>query len=1040
MKKQYLIPALLAGLVSSAGWAQTTFPRNGVFDERPGVYAFTHATLVVDPQTTLDDATLLIRNGVIEAVGKDVKLPVGAVVTDLKGKRIYPALVDLESDYGMPEQVRGAAGGRGFGGVPQYESNKKGAYYWNQAIQPETDAAMLFKADTKKADEMRKLGFGTVLAHNHDGIARGSGALVALADDRENSVLLRNNASAHFSFTKGSSGQAYPNSPMGAVALLRQAMYDADWYKKGGSKEQANMSLAALNRLQGLPTIFESGDKSTILRADKIGDEFGVQYIIKTNGDEYQRLDEVKASGASLIVPVNFPVAYDVEDAWDADNVSMAELKHWEMAPANAGMLAGAGVPFALTSAGLRAKTDFWPNVRKAIEYGLSEQKALEALTTTPAKLIKADDQVGTLAKGKVASFIITNGNLFSPDVVIYENWVQGKQYVFVDKNAPDLRGVWKLTVGAQTNLKLTISGKSPEKPDYALVADTLKLAAPKVAISNDVVSIQTALDKKPGTGMTRLTGYVTGMTMQGEGETPAGQLVKWSATRTGDVPASTSVVSTTSVATGPVSTTTTIVRTDTARAKKPELGPMLYPFTGLGNLQKPKPQTMMIRNATVWTNEKDGILQNADVFVTNGKIAKIGKNLPVPADVAVFDGTGKHLTNGIIDEHSHIALFSINEGAQSSSAEVRMADVVNADDANIYRQLAGGVTSAQLLHGSANAIGGQSALVKLKWGEGPAGLLIPGADGFIKFALGENVKQSNYPNPNVLTRFPQSRMGVEQVFVDHFTRAREYAEGWAKYNALNAKDKAAAVAPRRDIELDAIAEILAKKRFITCHSYVQSEINMLMHVADSLGFKVNTFTHILEGYKMADKMAKHGIGGSTFSDWWAYKAEVHDAIPYNAALMAKEGVVVSINSDDAEMARRLNQEAAKTVEYGGVSEEDAWKMVTLNPAKLLHLDSHMGSIAVGKDADLVLWNAHPLAIYARPEITMIDGAIYFSLKDEETKRVAMQKERARLIQKSMTAKAGGSATARPAPRRMRMWHCEDVEGVMAEGENMSGK
>ncbi len=1027
MKKQYIPVALLAGFLPLAGWAQTTFPRNGVFDERPGVYAFTHASIVVDPQTTLDDATLLIRNGVIEAVGKNVKLPAGTVATDLKGKRIYPALIDLESDYGMPEQVR-AAGGRG--GVPQYESNKKGAYYWNQAIQPETDAAMLFKADSKKADELRKLGFGTVLAHNHDGIVRGSGTLVALADDRENMVVLRNNASAHYSFAKGSSGQAYPNSPMGAVALLRQAMYDADWYKKGGAKEQANLSLAALNRLQGVPAIFESGDKSSILRADKIGDEFGVQYIIKTNGDEYQRLEEVKTSGASLIVPVNFPVAYDVEDAWDADNVSMAELKHWEMAPANAGMLAGAGVPFALTSAGLRAKTDFWPNVRKAIEYGLSEQKALEALTITPAKLIKADDQVGSLTKGKVASFIITNGNLFSPDVVIYENWVQGKPYVFADKNAPDLRGVWKLTVGTQTNLKLTISGKSPEKPEYALAADTLKLTAPKVAISNDVVSIQTALDKKPGAGMTRLAGYVNGTTMQGEGETPGGQSVKWSATRTGDAPLSTSAVS----------TTATIAKADTAKPKKPEIGQMLYPFTGLGNLQKPKPQTMLIRNATVWTNEKDGIVQNTDVFVTNGKISKIGKNLPVPADVAVFDGTGKHLTNGIIDEHSHIALFSINEGAQSSSAEVRMTDVINADDANIYRQLAGGVTSAQLLHGSANAIGGQSALVKLKWGEGPAGMLIPGADGFIKFALGENVKQANYPNPNALTRFPQSRMGVEQVFVDHFTRAREYAEGWAKYNALNAKDKAAAVAPRRDIELDAIAEILAKKRFITCHSYVQSEINMLMHVADSLGFRVNTFTHILEGYKMADKMAKHGIGGSTFSDWWAYKAEVHDAIPYNAALMTKEGVVVSINSDDAEMARRLNQEAAKTVEYGGVSEEDAWKMVTLNPAKLLHLDSHMGSIRVGKDADLVLWNAHPLAIYARPEITVIDGAIYFSLKDEEAKRVAMQKERARLIQKSLTAKAGGSSTARPAPRRMRMWHCEDVEGVMAEGENMSGK
>ncbi|MBC8155642.1 MAG: amidohydrolase family protein [Bacteroidetes bacterium] len=1039
MKKRVLLLTLLAGITGSAGWAQTTFPRNGVFDERPNLYAFTHATIVVDPQTTLTDATLLIRNGVIEAVGKNVKLPTGAVVSDVQGRHIYPALIDLDSDYGMPEIVRGPPGG-GRGGVPQYESKKQGAYYWNQAIQPETDAGMLFKADAKKADELRKLGFGTVLAHHHDGIARGSGALVALADDRENTVVMRNNVSAHYSFNKGTSGQAYPNSPMGAVALLRQALYDADWYKKGGVKEQANMSLAALTRLQGLPTIFEASDKSSILRADKIGDEFGIQYVIKTNGDEYQRLDEMKATGATLIVPVNYPAAYDVEDAWDADNVSFAELKHWEMAPANAGMLAQAGVPFVLTSAGLRAKTEFWPNVRKAIEYGLSEQKALEALTTTPAKLIKADDQMGTLQKGKVASFLITNGNLFSPDVVLYENWVQGKQYVITDKNGRDLRGVWKLTVGNQSNLTLTISGKSPEKPDYTLAADTTKLPAPKVAVSGDLVSIQTTLAKRPGSGTTRLTGYVTGTTMQGDGETPTGQRVAWSATRTGDAPVSTSAASTTTVTTGPRSTTTAVVKVDTAKTKKPEIGQLLYPFAGLGNARKPTPQSMLIRNATVWTNEKEGILQTADVLVSNGKIEKVGKGLTAPAGVSVVDGTGKHLTNGIIDEHSHIALFSVNEGAQSSTAEVRMADVVNADDANIYRQLAGGVTSAQLLHGSANAIGGQSALIKLKWGEAPAGLLIPGADGFIKFALGENVKQANYPNPNVLTRFPQSRMGVEQIYMDHFTRAREYADGWAKYNALNTKDKAAAVAPRRDIELDALAEILAKKRFITCHSYVQSEINMLMHVADSLGFQVNTFTHILEGYKMADKMAKRKIGGSTFSDWWAYKMEVKDAIPYNAALMAKEGVVVSINSDDAEMARRLNQEAAKTVEYGGISEEDAWKMVTLNPAKLLHLDSRMGSIRAGKDADLVLWNAHPLSIYARPEITMIDGAVYFSLKDEDAKRTAMQTERARLIQKSLLAKTSGSATARPAPRRTRMWHCEDVEGLMAEGENMDSK
>ena len=1014
---KHLLTGLFAVGLTCSSMAQTTFPQNGVYDERPGLYAFTNATIIVDPQTTLQNATLLIRNGRVEAVGTTVSVPAGAVVADLKGKRIYPALIDIDSDYGMPEIVRTRGGG--FGGTPQYESNKKGAYYWNQAIQPENEAGLLFKANPTKADELRKLGFGAVLTHQHDGIARGTGTLVTLADDRENLLVLKPNATAHYSFSKGTSGQQYPNSMMGVVALLRQSMYDADWYKRGGSKEQANLSLDALNRIHSLPAIFEANDKYGILRADKIGDEFGIQYIIRSSGDEYQRIDEVKATGASLIVPLNFPQPYDVEDSWDADNVSIAELKHWEMAPMNAGRLAAANIPFALTTAGLRNKTDFWANLRKAIENGLPEQKALEALTIIPAKLIHVDDQVGTLQKGRVANFIITSGNLFSADNVIYENWMQGKQYVVANKNAADLRGTWNLTVGSQSNLKLNITGKSADKPEYQILVDTVKVT-PKVAVAGDLISIQVQLERRrPGT--TRLTGYLTGTTIKGDGESPDGKMITWSAVRSGDSPQSTTATSTSATSSTAISSTA--------------VSTMIYPFVGMGNKIKPQAETVLIRNTTVWTNEKDGIIANTDVLVTGGKISKIGKALTVPADVKVVDGTGKHLTNGIIDEHSHIALLSINEGGQTSSAEVRMADVINPEDINIYRQLAGGVTSSQLLHGSANSIGGQSAIVKLKWGESAAGMLIPGADGFIKFALGENVKQSNYPNPNVLTRFPQSRMGVEQVYMDHFTRAKEYARGWADYNKLGAKEKATAIPPHRDIELDALAEILAHKRFITCHSYVQSEINMLLKVADSLGFKVNTFTHILEGYKLADKMAKHGAGGSSFADWWAYKMEVHDAIPYNAALMHRQGVTVSINSDDAEMARRLNQEAAKTIEYGGMTEEDAWKMVTLNPAKLLHLDSHMGSIRVGKDADLVLWNASPLAIYARPEITMIDGAVYFSLKDEDAKREAMQAERARLIQKMLTAKAGGTSTVRPTFRRARMWHCEDIEGVMAEGE-----
>ncbi len=1035
MKKLVLTGLLAAGL-TAVGWAQTTFPRNGVYDERPGLYAFTNATIVVDSKTTLQNATLLVRDGRIEGVGTSVTLPAGAVVADLKGRRIYPSLIDIDSDYGMPEvpRLRG-----GFNAPPQLESNKKGPYYWNQAVQPENEAGQLFKVTGPKADELRKLGFGAVLTHPHDGIVRGSGSLVTLADERENMVVMKHNLSAHYSFSRGSSAQTYPNSMMGSVALLRQALYDADWYKRAGAKEQANISLEALNRLQTLPAFFEAGDKLGVLRADKLGDEFNTQFIIKSGGDEYQRIDEIKATGASLIVPVNYPQAYEVEDAWDADNVALSELKHWEMAPMNAGMLAKAGIPFALTSAGLRNRADFMANVRKAIENGLTEQQALEALTTTPARLMKAEDMVGSLQVGKMANFLITSGSLFAADNVIYENWIRGKQYVVTNRNQPDLRGTYALTVGSQPNMKFIISGANPEKPEYQVtINDTTKLTQ-KVAIDNNVLSMQVAFDKRKPAELTRLTGYREGNSFKGDGELPTGKLVNWTATRTGDAPVSTSATGTSGTARSGMSgsatsgsaVSTSAISTSAVAAVN---ATPLYPFVGMGNAKKPQPETMLIKNATVWTNEQDGVLQNADVIVSGGKIQQVGKNLAAPANARTIDGTGKHLTNGIIDEHSHIALLSVNEGSQSSTAEVRMGDVVNSEDINIYRQLAGGVTTSQLLHGSANAIGGQSALIKLKWGEGPDNLLIKGADGFIKFALGENVKQANWGDANRI-RFPQTRMGVEQVFMDHFTRAREYDKVWKAYNSLNAKDKAQAIAPRRDIELDAIAEILNKKRFITCHSYVQSEINMLMKVADSLGFKVNTFTHILEGYKVADKMAKHGAGGSSFADWWAYKMEVKDAIPYNAAIMHRQGVVVSINSDDAEMARRLNQEAAKAVEYGGISEADAWKMVTLNPAKLLHLDGRLGSIRSGKDADLVLWNANPLSIYARPEKTIIDGAVYFDLQGEDAKRDALQAERARIIQKMIASKAGGAPTQRPNFRRQRMWHCEDIEGLMAEGE-----
>ena len=409
---------------------------------------------------------------------------------------------------------------------------------------------------------------------------------------------------------------------------------------------------------------------------------------------------------------------------------------------------------------------------------------------------------------------------------------------------------------------------------------------------------------------------------------------------------------------------------------------------------------------------EADGILENTDVLLKDGKISQIGKNLRAKR-ARVIDGTGKHLTAGIIDEHSHIAASAINEAGHNSSAEVSIEDVVNPNDVNIYRNLAGGVTTIQILHGSANPIGGRSAIIKLKWGENADEMIYDNSPKFIKFALGENVKQSNWGDNNTV-RFPQTRMGTEQVFVDYFQRAREY-------DAMKKSGKPY----RKDIELETLAEILAKERFISCHSYVQSEINMLMKVAEKFDFNINTFTHILEGYKVADKMKEHGVGGSTFSDWWAYKYEVIDAIPYNAAIMHDAGVTVAINSDDREMSRRLNQEAAKTIKYGGMSELDAWNTVTINPAQLLHLDDRTGSIKIGKDADVVLWSDHPLSIYAKAEKTIIEGRVFFDLEEDQKKRTAIKEERGKLIQMMLAEKLSGGELQSPQKKVLKNFTCD---------------
>lgn len=988
--------------------AQTTFPVNGVADLRTGHYAFTHVTLVRDAQNTIANATLLVRDGKITAAGSGVAIPSDATVIDCKGKFIYPSFIDIYSDYGIAAPQR-AAGGFNFFGPSQFTSNQKGAFGWNQAIRSDVEGDKLFSVDDAKAKSLRDLGFGTVLTHQKDGIARGTGTVVTLANEKENLVMLKEKAAAFYSFSKGVSTQSYPGSLMGSIALLRQTYIDANWYKSNPEKEGVNLSLKSWNAIQSLPQIFEANDKWADLRAYRIGKEFGVQYIIKGGGNEYQRVNEIAATKAAYILPLNYPAAMDADDPNELRFTGLDDLKHWELAPTNPAALEKAGVNFCLTTSDLTSLSDFTANLRKAIEYGLTEAKALEALTKTPASLLGVYDKVGSLDAGKAANFLITSGPIFDAKTVILQNWVQGKKYAVKEENWNDVKGTYNFTAGSKN---YTLELKDGGTANF-ISKDTL---TGKYSYDGKLVKLSFTEGRGPKASETTMSGVASGNTWNGAGRDAAGNAFTWTATY---LKAADS-------------------KPDTAKAKPaPDLGKVTYPFLAYGSEAPLAQETILIKNATVWTSDQAGKLEGTDVLVKNGKIAAIGKNLS-DAGARVIDGTGKHLTAGIIDEHSHIAAMSINEGGQSVTSEVRIADNLNPEDINIYRQLSGGVTTSHILHGSANTIGGQTQLIKLRWGVDDEGLKFKGADPFIKFALGENVKRSPSQQNN---RFPDTRMGVEQVLTDAFQRAADYQAALksGEQAAAPAKGKKGSAAPaatasssvHRDLELDALVEIMNKKRFITCHSYVQSEITSIMRVAEKFGFPVNTFTHILEGYKVADKMKAHGANASTFSDWWQYKMEVVDAIPQNASIMSKVGLNVAINSDDAEMARRLNQEAAKSIKYAGMSEEDALKMVTINPAKMLHVDDKVGSIKVGKDADLVLWNNNPLSIYAVAEKTIVDGTVYFDRERDAQLRKSIQAEKARLIAKLAAAKkAAGSAGAaqfqRARPRMELIHTCMD--------------
>jgi len=971
-------------------------------DGTPRVHALVHARVVPTAGTTLDDATIILRDGVVTAVGRRVAIPADARVWDLSGRSVYPGLIEPWFDPTPPARPAGGRGGRGGGGggseAAPATPAERGATHANPRVKPEYDVATELELDADALTELRELGFTAAHIMPANGVFRGRSALVLLRDGGAARQVLRPQLAQVVAFERdvpprGSRrASVYPSSLMGSVALVRQTLLDAGWAraaaKAHGSRpheprpyDDASLStLAAVLPAHGRqPVWMQTDDVLGCLRADAVGGEFGLDVVLLGNGDESRRLADVAATKRRLVVPVDFPDPPRIDDGdeWD---VELEALRYWDGAASNPQRLHAAGVQFALTTHRLRKRSALPARIRAAVERGLPADVALAAFTTVPAKLLGAERELGRIAAGSLGNLVVTDGDLFAADTRVLEVWVEGDRYENRQGGVADsLAGEWSLTFergGSERQQTLRVRGN--EWTMAASVEDaggTRDLAATRWARGE-----MQAQDGKDVLRLRRDDRKLVGRWMFADG---THALVRGTRRGRGDAAGRAGAGSGADVAaadTKPATAATAAV----ASTAWPPAAP-------------PAPRAVVVRGATIWTCGPQGVLENADLVAVEGRIAAVGRGLAVPRGATVIDGAGMHVTPGLIDCHSHSDIVGgVNEATNTCTAEVRIADVVNSESIAMYRELAGGLTVSNLLHGSANAIGGQNAVIKLRWGAAPAGLLFADAPQGIKFALGENPKQSNWDDRN--DRYPQTRMGVEQAIRERFLAARDYTREWDEY-------KRGAVPPRRDLQLEAVAEILRGDRLVHCHSYRADEILMMTRLAEEFGFRIATFQHVLEGYKVADELAAHGAGASAFSDWWAYKFEVIDGIPYAGAILHERGVVTSFNSDSADLARRLNLEAAKAVKYGGVAEAEALKFVTLNPARQLGIDRWVGSLEPGKHADFAVWSASPLATTTRCEQTWIEGRRYFDRTTDLQARPAMEAEREALIANARAAR-----------------------------------
>ena len=1065
---------LFVGISSALAIAadQTSTHQEGLKSNPASVWALQHATVVTRAGSQIDDATIVIRNGRIALVQAKAAVPKAARIMDLSGKTIYPGFIDAYAE--IKTQVSSAASTNG---------------YWNPNVVPQTLVASAYQKSDDN-DAVRAQGFVARLIAPSEKIVRGTSAVVSTSGAEFRLALINPNVAQHMQLTVMSRGRdTYPGSPMGAVALARQAMYDAKWYGKAWAAANANQSLPrpeyndALEALQPVingqqPAFIETYNELYFLRAVRFAEEFGLNLVVRGSGHEYRRLQDIAATRRPVILPLNFEKAPNVSTVEAAANVTLESLMHWDIAPENPARVAQAGMTFAFTTEGLASSDKFLKALRLAVDRGLDSTEALRALTETPAHLYNIDSELGTIEVGKRASFVVTDGDLFHKKTKIVATWVDGSEFEHKPEPRRLLEGRYELRlrrvkgIPAKLHLQLDRDGKSAsgriganplkdlpkeksqkddaqedgnetsdhhehaseehashqhgdhhhdddhghehrsadENDDDRIAtgdseeddSDSSEMKLKQVRLNDFSATAvfesgKLSSKKKSLDGSARIT-IVFSERVKNDPKAAAGfGRIVWPS---GEV----SQCSVFPVAEGKVDSDKDEpehLNGNNDHEAKPASFAVNYPLGAFGHKNPvTKAQGLTaLTNATVWTCGDAGILKNATVLVDGGRIVAVGQNVSISQAASIIDLKGRHLTPGIIDCHSHMATDGgVNESTQALTCEVRIGDFVDCDDITIYRQLAGGVTCANVLHGSANPIGGQNQVIKLRWGQNGDAMKFEEAPQGVKFALGENVKQSNWGD-EYTTRYPQTRMGVEQIFRDSFTAAVEYRRRHERY-----RRNPHGLPPRVDLELEALAEIVEGSRWIHCHSYRQDEILSLMKVLDDYNITIGTFQHILEGYKVADAMVKHGAMGSAFSDWWAYKFEVQDGIPYAGALMHEAGVVVSFNSDDAELATRLNQEAAKAVKYGGVSREEALKFVTLNPAIQLRIDQYVGSIEVGKQADLAVWSEDPLSNYSKCEQTWIDGVIYFDRDQDAAARQEVAVMRNTLIQKILTS------------------------------------